>query len=198
MIETRHSHSGNWHDHPDGGLPHDHGYRTPHDPAAEPRRQRPPGLPRGNGASAAFGFGTVFIVFGAIGMLVASNSHAACNSVLVQAASQSGCPEANAVWTLGIIGLVLGVVLIIVGAILRGKSSLSCPHERQRSRPGWPLFGRQTTLNAATYCAPVSIISAGQQRNAQIADARDTVYGSALGTAGAAPYRREKWLRYRP
>ena len=23
-------------------------------------------------------------------------------------------------------------------------------------------------------------------------------YGSALGTAGAAPYRREKWLRYRP
>jgi hypothetical protein len=24
------------------------------------------------------------------------------------------------------------------------------------------------------------------------------LYGSALGTAGAAPYRREKWLRYRP
>ena len=23
------------------------------------------------------------------------------------------------------------------------------------------------------------------------------IYGSALGTAGAAPYRREKWLRYR-
>jgi len=22
-------------------------------------------------------------------------------------------------------------------------------------RPRWPLFGRQTTLNAATYCAPV-------------------------------------------
>ena len=24
------------------------------------------------------------------------------------------------------------------------------------------------------------------------------IHGSALGTAGAAPYRREKWLRYRP
>jgi hypothetical protein len=24
------------------------------------------------------------------------------------------------------------------------------------------------------------------------------IYGSALGTAGAAPYRREKWRRYRP
>jgi hypothetical protein len=24
------------------------------------------------------------------------------------------------------------------------------------------------------------------------------IYGSAPGTAGAAPYRREKWLRYRP
>jgi hypothetical protein len=25
-----------------------------------------------------------------------------------------------------------------------------------------------------------------------------SIYGSALGTAGAAPYRREKWPRYRP
>ena len=45
-------------------------------------------------------------------------------------------------------------------------------------RPRWPLFGRQTTLNVATYCAPVSSISAGQQRNGQVAEARDTVYGS--------------------
>jgi len=45
-------------------------------------------------------------------------------------------------------------------------------------RPRWPLFGRQTTLNAANYCAPVSSISAGQQRNGQVADRRDTVYGS--------------------
>jgi len=45
-------------------------------------------------------------------------------------------------------------------------------------RPRWPLFGRQTTLNAASYCAPVSSISAGQQRNGQVADRRDTVYGS--------------------
>jgi hypothetical protein len=26
-------------------------------------------------------------------------------------------------------------------------------------------FGRQTTLNAATYCAPMSTVSAGQVRN---------------------------------
>ena len=45
-------------------------------------------------------------------------------------------------------------------------------------RPRWPLSGRQTTLNAANYCAPVSSISAGQQRNGQVADRRDTVYGS--------------------
>jgi len=45
-------------------------------------------------------------------------------------------------------------------------------------RPRWPLSGRQTTLNAASYCAPVSSISAGQQRNGQVADRRDTVYGS--------------------
>jgi hypothetical protein len=45
-------------------------------------------------------------------------------------------------------------------------------------RSRWPFFGRQTTLNAAAYCAPVSSISAGQQRNWQVAGARDTVYGS--------------------
>ncbi len=44
--------------------------------------------------------------------------------------------------------------------------------------PGWPLFGRTTTLNTAACCASVSNISAGQQRNEQVADAPDTVYGS--------------------
>jgi len=33
-------------------------------------------------------------------------------------------------------------------------------------------------LNVATYCAPVSGIYASQQRNGQVADTRDTVYGS--------------------
>jgi len=44
--------------------------------------------------------------------------------------------------------------------------------------PRWPLFGRQAMLNAAAYFAPVSSISAGQQGSGQVADARDTVYGS--------------------
>jgi hypothetical protein len=48
--------------------------------------------------------------------------------------------------------------------------------ERVRSR--WPPIGRQTTLNVAIYCAPVSRVSAGQRQNGQVADARDTVYGS--------------------
>ena len=39
----------------------------------------------------------------------------------------------------------------------------------------WPLFGRPRALNAASHCAPMSIVSAGQQRNGQVAGARDTV-----------------------
>ena len=62
----------------------------------------------------------------------------------------------------------------------------------------WPHFGHTRTLNAAAYYALVSTVWAGQQWNGQVAGARNTVYGSALGTAGAAPYRPEKWLRYRP
>ena len=42
----------------------------------------------------------------------------------------------------------------------------------------WPHFGRTRTLNAAIYCVPVSSISAGQRGNGQVADRRDTVYGS--------------------
>ena len=53
-------------------------------------------------------------------------------------------------------------------------------------RRRWPLFGRQTTLNVAAYCAPVSSISAGQQRNEQVVDARDTVYGSDVQDRPAA------------
>ena len=41
--------------------------------------------------------------------------------------------------------------------------------------PFWPLFGRTRTLNAAAYCASMSTVSAGQQRNGQVAGARDTV-----------------------
>ncbi len=49
--------------------------------------------------------------------------------------------------------------------------------QRKEAWPSWPLFGRQRTLNVATYCASVSGISAGQQRNGQVARTRDTVYG---------------------
>jgi hypothetical protein len=39
-------------------------------------------------------------------------------------------------------------------------------------------FGRTRTLNPAAYCASMSTVSAGQQRNGQVAGVRDTVYGS--------------------
>lgn len=58
--------------------------------------------------------------------------------------------------------------------------------------PRWPLFGRRTTLNAATYCAPISSIPAGQQRNGQVTSVRDTVYGSdanRLEACGIRPQR---------
>jgi hypothetical protein len=42
----------------------------------------------------------------------------------------------------------------------------------------WPHFGRPATLNTATYCAPVSSISAGHHENRQVACTRVTVYGS--------------------
>lgn len=58
------------------------------------------------------------------------------------------------------------------------QSSLAPIVRIEGVRPRWPLFGRQTTLNGATYCAPVSSISARQQGNGQVAEARDTVYGS--------------------
>lgn len=111
--ETRHYHGSQWHDHENGDVAHDHG------PVLnEPPRSRA----GGNSASAAFSWGTVLAVFGGLGMLWQSNNHSACGSVLVQAASQSTCTEANAIWTLGVIGLAVGIVLLIVGAILRGKA----------------------------------------------------------------------------
>jgi hypothetical protein len=54
------------------------------------------------------------------------------------------------------------------------------------ARLPWPHFGRTRTLNAAIYCALASSISAGQRRNGQVADRRDTVYGSE-GHARCAP-----------
>jgi len=112
MAETRHYHGTRWHDHPGGNETHTH----------SDRRDDPNYRPSGNGASAAFSVGTILVVFGGLGLLVTSSSHAACNSVLVQVTAQSQCQEVNSIWTLGIIGLAIGAVLIIAGAIMRGRS----------------------------------------------------------------------------
>jgi hypothetical protein len=43
---------------------------------------------------------------------------------------------------------------------------------------------------------PTAITFTGSAKT--FSDRVATVYGSALGAAGATPYRREKWRRYRP
>ena len=110
-VETRHYHGRIQHDHPGGDLPHNHKLG---DPAWD---VNPLGRERSSGASSAFSFGTLLLVFGSLGLFVENNNHSACSSVLVQATAQGQCQEANTIWSIGILGLVLG----IVGAILRGK-----------------------------------------------------------------------------
>lgn len=86
----------------------EHGRNNPQPPAND-----------GHGASAAFSFGTIFIVFGVLGVLWQTGNHAACNSIIVQAASPTACQEANTIWTIGIAGVIVGAALLVVGAILR-------------------------------------------------------------------------------
>ena len=49
-------------------------------------------------------------------------------------------------------------------------------------------FGRTATFNATACCVSMSSISQGQRPNDQAADAAVDLYGSAIGTAVAAPY----------
>ena len=121
-IDTRHYHGSIGHDHTDGNLPHNH---TPGEKKWQtgfPKGTVPAGKTSDNGASAAFSVGTALIILGGLGMLFTSSSHSACSDVLVQAVDNQ-CGEINLVWTLGILGLVVGLVLIIVGAILRSNAS---------------------------------------------------------------------------
>ena len=76
---------------------------------------------RGSGASAVFVLGAALAVIGGIAMAWQSGNHSACNSVLVQVFAQSQCSDVDTIWTTGVVGLVLGVGLIITGAILRGR-----------------------------------------------------------------------------
>jgi len=111
-VETRHYHGTIWHDHERGSVLHDHD--------AQGRMVTPRSPYRGE---ALITFGIVLAILGGTGMVWQSNNHSACGSVLVQAAANGQCSEANAVWTLGIVGLVLGIAMAIVGAIMRSKSS---------------------------------------------------------------------------
>lgn len=103
--DTRHSHGTMRHDHPGGNLPHDHGNG---------------GTDRA--ASVAFGVGTTMVVLGGLGTLAQQSNHTACNSTLVQVSNPQQCQTTSYLWTGAILMLVIGIVLIIVGAIMRAKS----------------------------------------------------------------------------
>jgi hypothetical protein len=120
MTETRHYHGGVGHDHPGGDVSHEHP-GTPVPGFSGLPHGVPPAPSSSNSASTAFTFGTILIVFGGLGVLWQNTNHSACGSVLVQVAAQSQCSEANDVWTLGVLGVVVGVALLIIGAILRSK-----------------------------------------------------------------------------
>ena len=108
--DTRHSHGGVWHDHEGGGVRHDHeglpvsGTRNPY---------------RGE---AMLAIGVAIAVLGGIALLWQSGNHSACGSVLVQGTSQGSCQTDNFIWTAGLIGLIVGVALLIAGAIMRSRS----------------------------------------------------------------------------
>jgi hypothetical protein len=61
---------------------------------------------------------------------------------------------------------------------LCGARWSSASRHDSATAPRWPHFGRPAMLNTAALCAAMSSILAGQQRNGQVAGARDTVYGS--------------------
>jgi len=122
-IDTRHFHGSISHDHTDGNLPHNH---TPGDSKWQtgfPKGTVPAGKTSDNGASAAFSVGTMLIVVGALAMLFTSSNHSACSNVLVQVTGPQSCGEINEIWTLGVIGIAVGLILLIVGAILRSNAS---------------------------------------------------------------------------
>ena len=111
--ETRHYHGKILHDHVGGNVPHDH-ENLPRSGTANPFR-----------GEAMLGIGFLAAILGGIAMLWQSNNHAACNPAWVQALSQNQCPEANAIWTLGILGLVIGALLVITGAIFKAARKSS-------------------------------------------------------------------------
>jgi hypothetical protein len=77
-----------------------------------------------HGSSAAFGVGTILIVLGALVTLwtnMWTSKNALACSALVRAISNA-CAQVQTFHTLGILGIVIGLVLLIVGAILRRAS----------------------------------------------------------------------------
>jgi hypothetical protein len=103
--ENRHSHGDLRHSHPGGNVPHDHDV-----PVRNPYR-----------GEAMLTTGIIAAILGGASLMWQSSDHSACGSMLVRAASPEGCQTADWVWTLGAIGLVLGVALIIAGAIMRSR-----------------------------------------------------------------------------
>jgi hypothetical protein len=65
--------------------------------------------------------GLGLIGLGGLALLLESPSHSACSSGLVQLAEPNTCTSASVVWTIGLLGLVLGIVLVLIAVIVGGK-----------------------------------------------------------------------------
>jgi len=106
---TRHGHGGIWHEHPGGHVRHDHEGMAIG--GASPYR-----------GEALLGVGVIIAVIGGIVMAWKSSDHSACASVLVRAGASGSCSVADFAWTAGIVGMVIGVGLVIAGAIMRSRA----------------------------------------------------------------------------
>lgn len=105
--QAGHYHGQLWHNHKDGNRPHEHGW--------------PAGHNSGGPTAVSLVFGIPIAAFGGLAMLAEGNNHSLCSDALVQAFNQSQCSNVNTIWTLGLIGLIVGVLLVVVGVVVRPK-----------------------------------------------------------------------------
>jgi hypothetical protein len=89
------------------------------DEANRATRDNDPTPPGRHRAPIAFAIGTILTVVGGVAFMWSSNAHSACGSALVQATDQTACAVSGAEWSGGILAVAAGLVLVLVGALVR-------------------------------------------------------------------------------
>lgn len=84
--------------------------------AARAKRYGGLGAELASGSPGMLGLGLIGL--GGLALLLESPSHSACSSGLVQLAEPNTCTSASVVWTIGLLGLVLGIVLVLIAVIV--------------------------------------------------------------------------------